>query len=154
MDKWCAYPELASLLTEVNCAKWAETADHFTGVAEDPDKDAILEMLGDMFELESEVLQVEQLVSGCSVEETEAAITQFSFESGAVVMHTKWLGYNRKSDITITACEADGGTIDNTLWFREMSRFKLWIEEKRIKIAKKWGKSAEYNAWWGESAAD
>jgi hypothetical protein len=58
---------------------------------------------------------------------------------------SEWLGYNRKSDITITACEADGGTIDNTLWFREMPISILWTEEERIKIAKKWGKPAEYN---------
>jgi hypothetical protein len=51
INKWCADPEVASLLTQENCAKWAETADHLTGVAEDPDEDAILEMLGDMFEL-------------------------------------------------------------------------------------------------------
>jgi hypothetical protein len=25
-----------------------------------------------------------------------------------------------------------------TLWFREVSRFKLWTEEEHIKIAKKW----------------
>jgi hypothetical protein len=68
-------------------------------------------------------------------------------------MHTTWLGYNHKYDITITACDADGGTIDNALWFITMSRNKLWTEEERIKIAKKWGKSAEYNTW-EEFAAD
>jgi hypothetical protein len=130
MDKWYADPELASLLTEENCAKWTETADHFTGIAEDPDDDAILEMLGDMFELESEVLQGEQFVSGYSVEETEAAITQFNFESGAVVMHTKWLGYNRKYDVTITTCEADGGTIDNIYSLVERN-VKIQIVDRR-----------------------
>jgi hypothetical protein len=67
-------------------------------------------------------------------------------------MHTKWLNYTRKSDITITTCESDGGTIDDTLWFKEMSRFNMWKEHERVKTAKTWGKSAEYAEWRGKNA--
>jgi hypothetical protein len=130
MDKWCANPILAGLLTEQNCVKWAETADHFTGVAEDPDEDAMSEFLETMFEPEDEVLQLEQFVSGCTAAETEAAIEKFEFDSNAVVMHTKWLNYGRKSDVITT-----GGTINNTLWYKGMSRFRQWKEFECVKLA-------------------
>jgi hypothetical protein len=68
-----------------------------------------------MFEPEDEVLKLEQFVSGCTAAETEVAMEKFEFEINAVVMHTNWLTYDRLSDVTISTCEADGGTISNTL---------------------------------------
>jgi hypothetical protein len=99
-----------------------------------------MELIETMFEPADEVLQLEQF-SGCTAAETEATIEKFEFESSAVVFHTKWRNYGRESGVTITAFKADGS---NALWFKEMSRFRQWKKEVRVKLSKKWGMEAEY----------
>ena len=148
MAKWCKDPEVMAQLTENGCENWADSADLFTGQEQDDEDDAaILELLGDDFVATEEELEMQMFVSGCSRAETSDAIKALNFNEGATVMHTKWLNYNRKSDVTLTACASDGGTIDDTLWYREMSRFLLLQEPFRMKMAKKWGKESEYGFW-------
>jgi hypothetical protein len=77
MDKWCMDPALSGLLTEEKCDEWAKTADHFSGVAEDPDKDAVMALLDSMFEAEAEILEIAKFVSGCGVKEKKDAIQTF-----------------------------------------------------------------------------
>jgi hypothetical protein len=67
-------------------------------------------------------------------------------------MFTKWLGFGRKSDVTITACEADGGTVEDSLWYKEMSRFNLRGADEKLKLAKRWGKAEEYASWVDQEA--
>ena len=100
--------------------------------------------------VEEEVLEVEKFVCPCSEKETKEAIDLFGFNENAVVMHTKWLGYNRKSPVTITAAESDGGTIDDALFYSEMPRLRLLPPAAKEKLAKRWGKAAELKKWAAE----
>ena len=102
---------------------------------------------------EGEVLGVERFVSPCGTAETLKAIEGFDFKEGAVAMHTKWLGYNRKSSITITACESDGGTLDDRLFYAGVPRFKLLSTAGREKVARRWGKLAQLKLWQSEQSA-
>jgi hypothetical protein len=54
------------------------------------------------------------------------------------------MAWGRNSDVTITACEADSGTVEDSLWYREMSRFNLRRANEKLKLAKRWGKAEEY----------
>jgi hypothetical protein len=88
--------------------EWASKAELFTGVSTDEGDDKIMEFLDDLFLPES--LEIKMFISGCDHDETKAAVDKFWFNEDAIVMYTKWLGFGRKSDVTITACEADGGS--------------------------------------------
>ena len=96
--------------------------------------------------VEEEVLEVEKFVCLCSEKETKEAIDLFGFNESAVVTHAKWLGYNRKSSVTITAAESDGGTIDDALFYSEMPRFRLLPPAAKEKL----GKAAELKKWAAE----